>query len=57
VITDRGEPSHVLMTYDQYRRLTGGRSSLAEALAMPGLSDIDFDPPRAEIVPRKVDLT
>lgn len=57
VITDRGEPSHVLMTYDEYRRLTGGRSSLVEALAMPGLSDIDFDPPRAAIVPRRVDLS
>lgn len=44
IITDRGKPSHVLMTYDDFRRLTGKRRSLARALAMPGLSDIDFDP-------------
>jgi hypothetical protein len=47
VITDRGKPSHVLMTYDEF----------CQALAMPGLSDIDFDPPRVEIAPRGVDLS
>ena len=57
VITDRGKPSHVLMTYDEFKRLTGKRRSLVEALAMPGLSDIDFDPPRVEIIPRRVDLS
>jgi len=57
VITDRGKPSHVLMTYDDFQRLTGRRRSLVEALAMPGLSGINFDPPRAEIAPRGVDLS
>jgi prevent-host-death family protein len=56
IITDRGRPSHVLMTYEDFQRLTGRGRSLADALAMPGLSDIDFDPPRAAIVPRRVDL-
>ncbi|MCP4561031.1 MAG: type II toxin-antitoxin system Phd/YefM family antitoxin [Bosea sp.] len=57
VITDRGKPSHVLMTYSEFQRLGGKRGSLVEALAMPGLSSIDFDPPRAEIAPRKIDLS
>lgn len=57
VITDRGKPSHVLMTYEEFQRLTGKRRSLVEALAMPGLSDIDFDPPRVEIAPRRIDLS
>jgi prevent-host-death family protein len=56
IITDRGRPSHVLMTYDDYLRLSGSHRSLGAALAMPGLSDIDFDPPRAAIRTRKVDL-
>lgn len=56
VITDRGTPSHVLMTYAEFQRLTGTHCNLAEALAMPDLSAIDFDPPRAQIVSRKVDL-
>jgi prevent-host-death family protein len=57
VITDRGRPSHVLMTYGEFERLSGKRRSLVEALAMPGLASIDFDPPRAEITPRKIDLS
>lgn len=57
VITDRGKPSHVLMTYSDYERLAGKRRSLIEALAMPGLSDIDFAPPRAHIASRDIDLS
>ncbi|MET0746325.1 MAG: type II toxin-antitoxin system Phd/YefM family antitoxin [Microvirga sp.] len=57
VITDRGKPSHVLMSYHEFERLTGRRRTLVEALSMPGLSEIDFDPPRAMITPRAVDLS
>ena len=57
VITDRGKPSHVLMSYHEFERLTGRRRSLVKALSMPGLSEIDFDPPRAKITPRAVDLS
>ena len=48
-ITDRGKPVHVLLSIEDYRRLTGKCSSLGEALAMPGSAKIDFDPPKAEI--------
>ena len=48
-ITDRGKPAHVLLSIDEYRRITGGRRNIADVLAMPGLADIDFDPPRANI--------
>ncbi|KJF71748.1 MULTISPECIES: type II toxin-antitoxin system Phd/YefM family antitoxin [Agrobacterium] len=57
IITDRGRPSHVLMTYNEFERLTGKHRSLIDALAMPGLSEIDFEPPRVEITPRGVDLS
>lgn len=57
VITDRGRPSHVLMTYVEFERLTGKRRNLVDALSMPGLSDIDFDPPRLVIATREVDLS
>ncbi|WVT76526.1 type II toxin-antitoxin system Phd/YefM family antitoxin (plasmid) [Sinorhizobium chiapasense] len=56
IITDRGKPSHVLMTYDEFERLSGKHRSLVEALAMPGLSAIDFEPHRVDIRPREVDL-
>jgi prevent-host-death family protein len=45
-ITDRGRPAHVLLTIEDYQRLTGGTMSLAEALAQRGDADFAFDPPR-----------
>lgn len=57
VITDRGRPAHVLLTFEQYQQLTGRQRSLAEALAMPGLSDIPFDPAPAPIASRVPDLS
>jgi len=44
-ITDRGRPAHVLLTIEDYLRLSGGHMSLAEALAQTS-ADFDFDPPR-----------
>ncbi len=57
IITDRGRPSHVLMTYEEFERLSGARRSLTAALSMPGLSDIEFAPARIAIKPREVDLS
>lgn len=48
-ITDRGNPAHVLLSIAEYQRLTGGRRTLAEALSMPGMEGIEFDPPKLEI--------
>ncbi len=45
-ITDHGRPAHVLLTMEDYRRLTGATISLAEALAQPEGADTQFDPPR-----------
>jgi prevent-host-death family protein len=45
-ITDRGRPSHVLLTIEEYQRITGAQANIAELLAMPGTEDIDFEPPR-----------
>ncbi|QUS42371.1 type II toxin-antitoxin system Phd/YefM family antitoxin [Tardiphaga alba] len=42
-ITDQGEPRHVLLSIDAYRRLKSGDLTLPEALAAPNLSDIDLD--------------
>ena len=54
-ITDRGRPAHVLLTIEDYVRLTGGQMSVAEALAQPG-ADFDFDPPRIGISIKPADL-
>jgi prevent-host-death family protein len=45
-ITNRGRPAHVLLTIEDYQRLTGGAMSLAEALAQAGDDDFEFEPPR-----------
>ncbi len=57
-ITDRGRPSHVLLTVEEYQTLTGGQKSVLELLAMPAAAEIEFEPPRLRGNLRKpVDLT
>jgi prevent-host-death family protein len=45
-ITDRGRPSHVLLTIQEYQRLTKEQKSIVDLLAMPKAADVDFEPPR-----------
>ena len=45
-ITDRGRPSHVLLTAEEYERITGGQKSIVDLLAMPQAADVEFEPPR-----------
>ena len=45
-ITDRGRPSHVLLTAEEYQRLSRGQESITDLLAMPEAAEIDFEPPR-----------
>lgn len=46
-ITDRGRPAHVLLTIEQYQRLTGQLGTdIVDMLAMPERSDIAFEPPK-----------
>jgi prevent-host-death family protein len=44
-ITDRGRPAHVLLTYSDYKTLTGGQARIADLLAMPGAENVDLDCP------------
>ncbi|MFI5410748.1 type II toxin-antitoxin system Phd/YefM family antitoxin [Kaistia sp. UC242_56] len=46
IITDRGRPAHVLLSIEEYRRLTGKGMSLLEALTPAEPQDVDFDPPK-----------
>jgi prevent-host-death family protein len=55
-ITDRGRPSHVLLTIEAYQRLTGNRATIGDLLSMPGIEDVDFDTPRLPDHPRAADL-
>jgi len=58
IITERGRPANVLMSYDEYKRLTDKPKSLFDLLAMPGQEDVEFEPPpRQKAAPRKIDLS
>ncbi|WP_417828211.1 type II toxin-antitoxin system Phd/YefM family antitoxin [Thalassospira sp.] len=57
IITDRGKPSHVLLSIEDYQRLTGSLPSIVELLAMPGTNDIEFEPQPARINMKPADLT
>jgi prevent-host-death family protein len=57
IITDRGRPAHVLLSFEDYQKLLGAGPSLLEALAQKEDGDFDFDPPRmGDDISRPVDL-
>ena len=46
IITDRGKPAHVLLSIEEYERITAKAESIADALAMPEAADLEFTPAR-----------
>ena len=48
IITDRGKPAYVLLSIEQYQRITGSEKSILDLLAMPSAVDIEFDPPKID---------
>ena len=57
VITDRGKPAHVLLSYSDYAALLGERPNIIDALAMPGLSACDLNLPRLTFGLQPADLS
>ena len=57
IITDRGRPAHVLLTIEEYKKITGRLPSIVDLLGMPGIEDVEFDPPRANIGLRPADFS
>ncbi|MXX46105.1 MAG: type II toxin-antitoxin system Phd/YefM family antitoxin [Acidimicrobiia bacterium] len=52
-ITERGRPSHVLLSYEHYRELTKGRPRLTDLLCRtPGAGDLDLEISRPDDLPR-----
>ena len=56
-ITDRGKPSHVLLNIEEYRKLAGGVTTLADALAQHGEAEVEFEVPRVGGLYREADLS
>lgn len=58
IITDQGKPAFVLISYAEYQRLiTGSVRNIVDALSMPEMSEIEFDPPKADFQIRTVDFS
>ncbi|MFK0329763.1 type II toxin-antitoxin system Phd/YefM family antitoxin [Rhizobium sp. NPDC090275] len=48
IITDRGKPAYVLLTVDEYRKLTKQEDSISEAFYVPGADEIEFEIPKLD---------
>ncbi|MDT4329473.1 type II toxin-antitoxin system Phd/YefM family antitoxin [Methylomonas sp. MED-D] len=55
-ITDRGKPAHVLLSIEEYQRLTRQRRNIADSLAMPDAADIEFEPQPLTVGARPADF-
>ena len=40
-VTDRGKPTHVLMSFETFLQMTGETASIADLLAMSDATDVD----------------
>lgn len=56
-ITDRGKPAHVLLSIEDYQKLTKQRLSIADTLAMPNAEEIAFEPQKINIKPQAADFS
>jgi prevent-host-death family protein len=57
-ITDRGRPAHVLLTFEDYQRLTGGQDSIIDLLGLPQEeADVELETPHANDLARPADLS
>lgn len=60
IITDRGRPAHVLLTYGEYQRLAGRyrQANILDELGLPsGVEDIEVEFPRSREPARPADFT
>ncbi|WP_044561201.1 type II toxin-antitoxin system Phd/YefM family antitoxin [Azospirillum sp. B4] len=52
-VTDRGKPTHVLMSFETFLRLTGDGQTIVDLLALP--EDLPLDKGRLDLGVSKVD--
>lgn len=57
IITDRGRPAHVLLTFSEYKKIIGGHTKIADLLAMPGIEDVEFEVPPPRDLAQPADLS
>lgn len=42
-ITDRGRPAHVLLTFEEYKKITCAHTKIADLLAMPWPEEFELE--------------
>ena len=56
-VTDRGRPTHVLLTVEEFERMKGPRRNILDMLHDPASAHIDLPiPERSKEVPRDIDF-
>lgn len=45
-ITDRGKVSHILLSVEEYNKITQTQENIVDLLAMPDEKEFDFEPPK-----------
>ncbi len=57
-ITDRGKPAHVLLTIEEYLRITRGADDIADRLGLPeGIEDVELEIPAFRELARPADFS
>lgn len=57
IITDRGQPAHVLLSFEDFQKITGQTTSVVEAVGLPeGIEDIEIDFEASRERPGQIDL-
>jgi len=56
-ITDRGQPTHVLLSIEEYQQISGDQQKIADLLAMPGVDEIEWEIPRFGDLARIADFS
>ncbi|MCA9776087.1 MAG: type II toxin-antitoxin system Phd/YefM family antitoxin [Candidatus Eremiobacteraeota bacterium] len=57
IITDRGKPAHVLLSYEAYLQMVEPQKSIADLLACSAAAEVELELPRFEDKARPADLT
>lgn len=54
VITDRGKPTHVLLSYADYEKMLAAQPKVTDLLSLA--HEVDFEPSKMSITPKPVDF-
>ncbi len=57
IITDRGRPAHVLLTFASYKKLSQRQTRIADLLAMPWPQGVELDLPQPRDPAQAADLS